>query len=49
MTSRRPRCLLSRQGWQIVVEFEDKALSLAFFADPDETPLYLAEMKSAYR
>jgi catechol 2,3-dioxygenase-like lactoylglutathione lyase family enzyme len=28
---------------------EDKALSLAFFADPDGNPLYLAEMKAAYR
>jgi catechol 2,3-dioxygenase-like lactoylglutathione lyase family enzyme len=28
---------------------DDKALSLAFFADPDGTPLYLAEMKAAYR
>lgn len=28
---------------------EDVALSLAFFADPDGTPLYLAEMKPAYR
>jgi catechol 2,3-dioxygenase-like lactoylglutathione lyase family enzyme len=27
----------------------DKALSLAFFADPDGNPLYLAEMKPAYR
>ena len=27
----------------------DKALSLAFFTDPDGTPLYLAEMKPAYR
>ena len=28
---------------------DDKALSLAFFADPDGNPLYLAEMKPAYR
>jgi catechol 2,3-dioxygenase-like lactoylglutathione lyase family enzyme len=28
---------------------EDVALSLAFFSDPDGTPLYLAEMKPAYR
>ena len=28
---------------------DDKALSLAFFSDPDGTPLYLAEMKPAYR
>jgi catechol 2,3-dioxygenase-like lactoylglutathione lyase family enzyme len=28
---------------------EDKALSLAFFADPDRNPLYLAEMKQVYR
>jgi catechol 2,3-dioxygenase-like lactoylglutathione lyase family enzyme len=28
---------------------EDKALSLAFFSDPDGNPLYLAEMKPAYR
>ena len=28
---------------------EDKALSLAFFADPDGNPLYLAEMKQVYR
>lgn len=28
---------------------DDKALSLAFFTDPDGTPLYLAEMKPAYR
>jgi catechol 2,3-dioxygenase-like lactoylglutathione lyase family enzyme len=28
---------------------EDVALSLAFFTDPDGTPLYLAEMKPAYR
>ena len=28
---------------------QDKALSLAFFSDPDGNPLYLAEMKPAYR
>ena len=28
---------------------EDVALTLAFFTDPDGTPLYLAEMKPAYR
>jgi catechol 2,3-dioxygenase-like lactoylglutathione lyase family enzyme len=28
---------------------DDKALSLAFFTDPDGNPLYLAEMKPAYR
>jgi catechol 2,3-dioxygenase-like lactoylglutathione lyase family enzyme len=28
---------------------EDKALSLAFFGDPDGNPMYLAEMKPAYR
>jgi catechol 2,3-dioxygenase-like lactoylglutathione lyase family enzyme len=28
---------------------EDKALSLAFFSDADGNPLYLAEMKAAYR
>ena len=28
---------------------DDKALSLAFFADPDGNPLYLAEMKQVYR
>jgi len=28
---------------------DDKALSLAFFADPDGNPLYLAEMNPAYR
>jgi catechol 2,3-dioxygenase-like lactoylglutathione lyase family enzyme len=28
---------------------DDKQLSLAFFADPDGNPLYLAEMKPAYR
>ena len=28
---------------------EDKALSLAFFADPDRNPLYLAEMKQVHR
>src|ERR671922_3037094 len=28
---------------------DDKALSLAFFSDPDGNPLYLAEMKPAYR
>ncbi len=27
----------------------DKALSLAHFADPDGNPLYVAEMKPAYR
>jgi hypothetical protein len=27
----------------------DKALSLAFFADPDGNPLYVAEMKQVYR
>ncbi len=28
---------------------QDKALSLAFFSDPDGNPLYIAEMKPAYR
>jgi catechol 2,3-dioxygenase-like lactoylglutathione lyase family enzyme len=28
---------------------EDKALSIAFFSDPDGNPLYVAEMKPAYR
>jgi catechol 2,3-dioxygenase-like lactoylglutathione lyase family enzyme len=28
---------------------DDKALSLAFFADPDGNPLYIAEMKQIYR
>ena len=28
---------------------DDKALSLAFFTDPDGNPLYIAEMKPAYR
>jgi hypothetical protein len=28
---------------------EDKAVSLAFFTDPDGNPLYLAEMKPAYK
>jgi len=28
---------------------DDKALSLAFFADPDGNPMYLADMKPAYR
>jgi len=28
---------------------DDKALSLAFFGDPDGNPMYLAEMKPAYR
>ena len=28
---------------------DDKALSLAFFSDPDGNHLYLAEMKPAYR
>ena len=28
---------------------DDKALSLAFFADPDGNPLYLAELKQVYR
>lgn len=28
---------------------EDKALSLAFFTDPDGNPLYLAEMKPVHR
>ena len=28
---------------------DDKALSLAFFGDPDGNPLYLAEMNPAYR
>jgi catechol 2,3-dioxygenase-like lactoylglutathione lyase family enzyme len=28
---------------------EDKALSLTFFTDSDGNPLYLAEMKQAYR
>ena len=28
---------------------EDKALSLAFFKDPDGNPLYLAEMKPVHR
>ena len=28
---------------------DDKALSLAFFQDPDGNPLYLAEMKTVYR
>jgi len=28
---------------------DDKALSLAFFADPDGNPLYIAEMKQVYR
>ena len=28
---------------------EDKALSLAFFTDPDGNPLYIAEMKPVHR
>jgi predicted enzyme related to lactoylglutathione lyase len=28
---------------------DDGMLSLAFFSDPDGNPLYLAEMKQAYR
>ena len=28
---------------------DDKALSLAFFTDPDGNPMYFAEMKPAYR
>lgn len=28
---------------------QDKALSLAFFTDPDGNPLYVAEMKEVYR
>lgn len=28
---------------------DDVALSLAFFSDPDGNPLYIAEMKPAYR
>ena len=50
----KPIILISGNTDKRGVEFsgpvlDDTALRLAYFADPDGNPFYLAEMKPAYR